>query len=59
VFFDRRVNELREWCGDQHMQDAIRHRVEKPCKTCQAWPRRNGYKYCSGNVCRYPGYPGY
>jgi hypothetical protein len=52
VFFDRRVNELREWCSDEHMRAAIAHRVEKPCKTCGQWPRRNGYKYCSGNYCR-------
>ncbi|KAF8486287.1 hypothetical protein DFH94DRAFT_178676 [Russula ochroleuca] len=55
VFFDRQVNELREWCSDKHMQLAIIHRVEKPCATCQVWPRRKGYKHCSGNLCRNPG----
>ncbi|KAN0113632.1 hypothetical protein V8E52_007558 [Russula decolorans] len=54
AFYDRRVNELREWCSDQHMQDAIRRRVEEPCRTCHVWPRRNGYRYCSGDRCRYP-----
>ncbi|KAI0268479.1 hypothetical protein BGY98DRAFT_337408 [Russula aff. rugulosa BPL654] len=56
VFFDRRVDELREWCSDQHMMAAVAHGVEKPCKTCQVWPRRNGYKHCSGNICKYPGH---
>jgi hypothetical protein len=54
VFMDTRVQELREWCSDEHMQAAVTNRVEKPCRTCQRWPRRNGYKYCSGDRCRYP-----
>jgi hypothetical protein len=39
------------------LRAAIERRVEKPCKTCEEWPRRNGYKFCSGDVCRYPGVP--
>jgi len=53
VFFDRQVNEYREWCGEQHMWDAVANRVERPCRQCEVWPRRNGYRFCSGNVCRY------
>ncbi|KAF8486289.1 hypothetical protein DFH94DRAFT_712180 [Russula ochroleuca] len=55
AFFDRRVDEFREWCSDKHMQLAIIHRVEKPCKACQVWPSLNGYDHCSGNNCRNPG----
>jgi len=53
VFFDRRVNELREFCSDEHMGAAIQRGLEKPCRHCGMWPRRYGYKYCSGDVCRY------
>jgi len=52
VFFDRRVNEFQEWCSEEHMQAAMTNGVEKPCKTCGVRTRRNGYKHCSGNVCR-------
>ncbi|KAI0281839.1 hypothetical protein BGY98DRAFT_178013 [Russula aff. rugulosa BPL654] len=55
VFFDRRVNEYREWCSDQHMQAAIKHGVERPCSYCQTFPRRNGHRHCS-EVCRYRGH---
>ncbi|KAI0289091.1 hypothetical protein BC826DRAFT_1034300 [Russula brevipes] len=54
-FFDRRVNEVREWCGDGHMRAAILNRVEKPCTSCMAWPRRKGYSLCSVDACKYPG----
>jgi hypothetical protein len=53
VFFDRRVGEWREWCGDEHMRAAILNRVEKPCKGCQSLPRRNGFRFCSGEICKY------
>jgi len=56
TFFDRRVNELREWCSDQHMIDAITSGMERRCKQCNVWPRRYGSKFCSGAVCKYPGY---
>ncbi|KAI0289079.1 hypothetical protein BC826DRAFT_1034257 [Russula brevipes] len=55
VFVDRRVNEPREWCSDSHMRAAIEQGMEKPCKHCQVWPRRYGFKCCSWNVCKYPG----
>ncbi|KAF8489968.1 hypothetical protein F5888DRAFT_1140140 [Russula emetica] len=54
VFFDRRVDEYREWCSDEHLMLAVRHRVEQPCRACQYWPRRNGYKHCSGSICKHP-----
>ena len=53
TFVDMRVNELREWCSDNHMRAAVQNGLEKPCKQCRVWPRRNGYRYCSGNICRY------
>ncbi|KAI0298055.1 hypothetical protein B0F90DRAFT_1736003 [Multifurca ochricompacta] len=56
VFFDRRVNERREWCSDQHMQTALRQGLEKSCKHCRVWPRRYSYRLCSGDSCKYPGY---
>ncbi|KAH9992194.1 hypothetical protein BJV74DRAFT_834813 [Russula compacta] len=56
VFFDRRVNELREWCSDEHMRAAMMNGIEKPCKQCRVWPRRYGYKLCSGQTCRYTPY---
>lgn len=39
------------------LRAAIAQRVEKPCRTCGKWPRRNGYKFCSKDGCRYPGFP--
>jgi hypothetical protein len=30
VLFDRRINELREWCGDQHMQYVVRIYLHNP-----------------------------
>lgn len=35
------------------LRAAIGYRIEKPCKICNVWPRRNGYKLCSGNLCQY------
>jgi hypothetical protein len=35
------------------LRAAIGYRIEKPCKICNVWPRRNGYKLCTGNFCQY------
>jgi len=56
VFLDRRVNEYREWCSDEHMRAAVANGLERPCQQCGVWPRRQGYPFCSGTVCRYTPY---
>jgi len=33
---------------------AINHGIAKPCKQCNEWPRRDSYKFCSGDLCRNP-----
>jgi len=30
VFFDRRINEDREWRSDRHMMMAVKHQIEMP-----------------------------
>ena len=39
------------------LRAAIEGGYEKPCKACGHWPRRNGHKFCCGNICRHPGPP--
>lgn len=40
-----------------YLRAAMEQNIESPCKACKQWPRRNGFKLCSGNECRNPSLP--